>query len=90
MANFGLTSLLIAILYTAARTFAAFLRVKEEGVHQTDELLRGKVTLRPLIKGEVREAPGGSMIPLREGIRMSSGPNGLKVKGTRTVARDIF
>jgi hypothetical protein len=90
MANIALMLLFLAILYLIARTIAAFLRVREEGVHQTDELLRGKVTLKPLLKGEVAEPQGGSMIPSREGIRMSSSPQGLKVKTTRTVARDIF
>jgi hypothetical protein len=90
MVKASLTLLLIAILYLIARTIAAFLRVREEGVHQTDELLRGKVTIVPLLKGEVAEPSGGSMIPSREGIRMSSSRQGIKVKTTRTVARDIF
>jgi hypothetical protein len=90
MAKVAFTLLLLAILYLIARMIAAFLRVREEGLHQTDELLRGKVTLTPLLKGEVAEPQGGAMIPSREGIRMSSSPDGLKVKTTRTVARDIF
>jgi uncharacterized membrane protein YhdT len=90
MAKIALTLLLLAILYLIVRTIAAFLRVREDGVHQTDELLRGNVTLAPLLKGEVAEPSGGSMVPSREGIRMSSTRQGLKVKTTRTVARDII
>ena len=78
------------MLYLMSRVIAAYLRVRDEGVSHSEELLRSGVTLGALWNGKVKDRGTGALIPAREGLLMEANDEGLTVEGTRTIARDIF
>ncbi|MEI9850521.1 MAG: hypothetical protein WDN24_06315 [Sphingomonas sp.] len=71
-------------------SIAAYLRIRDEGVQHSEELLRSGVTFRALWEGDVPDRGTGTLVSAREGLLMEASPNELMVKGTRTIARDVF
>ncbi|KQN07150.1 hypothetical protein ASE85_18995 [Sphingobium sp. Leaf26] len=90
---------MIATLYTLAGivliislswTVRAWRQLREAGSHETEELMRGGVSLGSLWRGDVPRPDNGSLVTVREGIKMSKGPDGKpRVIQTRTISRDI-
>jgi hypothetical protein len=90
MTGFLLTLFVIAMTYCIATTIAALRRVKAGGVDQTEEFLRSGVTLEGLVQGNVPEQESGSLITIREGVRLSSDNGKLKFIPTSTISRDLY
>lgn len=90
METIFLAVFLMGMLWLISRAIAVYLRVRSEGVRHSEELLRAGVTLDALRKGEVPDRGAGALLPAREGLTAVSSSSGLEVKGTRTIARDIF
>jgi hypothetical protein len=86
-----LVALLVGAFVVLRWAFSAYLRVRRQGVQHSEELLRAGVTLRTLVNGSVPGRTTGALLPSREGMIASvSRDGGLEIRGTRTVARDIF
>jgi hypothetical protein len=90
MEKIPLVVFLVAMILVIGRVSGALLRVLGEGVQRSEELLRYGVTFGALWKGKVPNRGGGALVPAREGLLMEASPDGLKVEGTRTIARDVF
>lgn len=90
METIFLSGFLIFMLWLTSRVFAAYLRVRDEGVAHSEELLREGVTLGALWRGKVHDRKSGALVPAREGLLMEASESGLTIEGTRTIARDIF
>jgi hypothetical protein len=90
METIFLSVFLLVMLYFMSRVVAAYLRVRDEGVSHSEELLRNGVSLGRLLNGDVEDRGTGALIPKREGLLMEAGDTDLEVRGTRTIARDIF
>jgi hypothetical protein len=86
----ALTLFVALMLYLIGRTSACLLRVRAEGVEHSEALLRSGVTLGALWSGRVPDGGSGNVTPLREGLWMEASADHLEIRGTRTVARDIF
>lgn len=88
-------TLILAIFFlvmflAVSRLIAAYLRVTDEGEAYAEELLRGSVTFGNLVDGCVPPDSVGGMVPMREGLLFEASREGVEVRGTRTVARDVF
>jgi hypothetical protein len=91
METIFLVALLLAAFAVLRWAFSAYCRVRGQGVQHSEELLRAGVTLRTLVHGSVPGRTTGALLPSREGMVASvSREKGLEMRGTRTVARDIF
>lgn len=90
METLFLSIFLVAMLYLMSRVIAAFMRVRDEGVSHSEELLRNGVTFGALWSGGVKDLGTGALVPAREGLLMEANEADLEVHGTRTIARDIF
>ncbi|AJP73429.1 hypothetical protein [Sphingomonas hengshuiensis] len=91
MADLLSAAVVIAIMILLAMTVAALLHVLNGGVRQTDEYLRGGVSLGSLWRGTVRKQDTGSLVTVREGLRASVNEDGeVEMRGTRTIARDAL
>lgn len=85
------TVAVIVAMVFLAMTIAGLLNVLNAGVRQTDEYLRGGVSLGTLLRGDVDEQDSGSLVTVREGLRATVDESGeLKIRGTRTIARDAL
>ncbi|SOB79422.1 hypothetical protein SAMN06297144_0540 [Sphingomonas guangdongensis] len=80
----------LAAFMLVSRLVAAYLRVTDEGERQAEELLRAGVTVRALMEGSVPPDRTGGLIPMREGLLFEASSEGVEIRGTRTVARDVF
>lgn len=90
METIFLSAFLVVMLYFMSRVIAAYLRVRDEGVAHSEELLRSGVTFGALWTGHVGDRKTGALIPAREGLVMEAKDDELVIDGTRTIARDIF
>lgn len=81
---------LIVMFYFMSRVIAAYFRVRDEGIAHSEELLRNGVTFRALWRGKVPDWKTGALVQAREGLLMEASEMGLRIEGTRTIARDVF
>ncbi|USI76523.1 hypothetical protein [Sphingopyxis sp. USTB-05] len=90
MTGLLLTLFVIGMSYLAARLINALRHVLAGGVDQTEEFLRSGVTFSGLWKGDVPEQESGSLITVREGIRLSTKKGKVKLVPTSTISRDLY
>jgi hypothetical protein len=90
METIALATFLFVMLYLMSRVLAVYMRVRDEGVQHSEELLRNGVTFGALRDGNVPDHGTGTLVSAREGLLMEASRDGLMVKGTRTIARDTF
>ncbi|MGP7795613.1 hypothetical protein [Sphingomonas sp. CLY1604] len=86
----GAAFILPLSVYLFMSLLAATARVWRGGRSQSREFERAGVTLRPLLRAEVRRQDSGSLISTRAGIRIRSTSKGIVVGETRTIAKDVF
>ena len=80
----------IGMLYLIGTMIAALRKVWSGGVDQTEEFLRSGVDHERLWEGDVPAQESGSMITIREGIRLSSNKGKLTLTPTSTISRDLY
>lgn len=90
MKSFILIFVVIGMLYLIGTLIAALRKVLSGGVDQTEEFLRSGVDHEGLWEGHVPPQESGSMITIREGIRLSSNKGKLRLTPTSTISRDLY
>lgn len=90
MTGFLLIMFVGAVVYCLATTITALRSVHAGGVDQTEEFLRSGVTFKALWNGSVPYQESGSLITIREGIRLSSDNGELTFTPTSTISRDLY
>ena len=78
------------MLYLVGTMIAALRKVLSGGIDQTEEFLRSGVDHEGLWEGHVPAQESGSMITIREGIRLSSNKGVLSLTSTSTISRDLY
>lgn len=78
------------LIYLFMSLMAALTRVGRGGRAEAREFKRAGVGLKDFLNASVRKQDSGSMISTRAGISLRSTAKGLKVRETRTVAKDVF
>lgn len=78
------------MIYLFMSLMAALTRVGRGGRAEAREFKRAGMGLTEFINASVRKQDSGSMISTRAGISLRSTADGLKVRETRTVAKDVF
>jgi hypothetical protein len=90
MKSLVLIMVVIGMLYLIATLIAALRKVWFGGVDQTEEFLRSGVDHEGLWEGHVPPQESGSMITVREGIRLSSKKGEMRLTPTSTISRDLY
>ena len=90
MKSILLILVVIGFLYLVGTMIAALRKVCSGGVDQTEEFLRSGVDHEGLWEGSVPHQESGSMITVREGIRLSSNKGQLRLIPTSTISRDLY
>ena len=80
----------VSVLYVIGTMIAALRKVVSGGVDQTEEFMRSGVDYEGLRDGIVPPQESGSMIMIREGIRLSSNNGKLRLTPTSTISRDLY
>jgi hypothetical protein len=89
--SIALALLAVGAISLLGFTFSAWRRVRLGGVEQTQELVNAGATLSNLRDGNLPKQDNGSLISVREGMRMRVGCDGKPtLTPTRTISRDIY
>lgn len=90
MKSILLILVVIGFLYLIGTMIAALRTVVSGGVDQTEEFLRSGVDYAGLRDGDVPPQESGSMITVREGIRLASDDGRLRLTPTSTISRHLY
>lgn len=78
------------LIYLFMSLMAALTRVGRGGSAEARDFKRAGVGLKEFLGARVRKQDSGSPISTRAGISLRSTAEGLQVKETRTIAKDVF
>lgn len=90
MKSLILVTVVIGMVYLIGTMIAALRKVLAGGIDQTEAFLRSGVDFKGLHEGKVPAQESGSMITIREGIRLSSNKGKLRLTPTSTISRDLY
>lgn len=86
----ALTLVGIGLISLLGFTINAWRQVRDAGPEETEELMRAGVSLRRLREGNLAAPDSGSLVTVREGMKMSVDRDGRRhIVPTRTISRDI-